>query len=142
MPSYKRCASIIVFFTVKRSRRAASRSHLLVVYGGTGFLFFRDNRLHEEIGILDRVENVLGFFLILDVRILAFNFDETRVELRRLVPFKFRDDGPVLLRHESLNLALTFHDQTQRDGLHAARGNSAAHFVPKKRADLVTDQSI
>ena len=46
------------------------------------------------------------------------------------------------LGFESTNLILTIDNKTHRDGLHAARGKSAADFLRQKRAELVADKTI
>ena len=65
----------MVFFTVKRSLRAASCCSLLVVNGGTGFRFFSfvttDSTM--KVGRLQALENVVGFRLVLDLSGLAFD---------------------------------------------------------------------
>src|SRR5439155_6997854 len=119
------------------------RSVLLQFACGEGrnriaLFLLRDNRINHELGIFHDADDVLGLLLLLYFRTLAFRFDQTRFELRRLVAFKFRDDRPILLRLECQTLALALHDHSQRDRLHTARGDSATDFVPQQRTDLIT----
>jgi hypothetical protein len=45
-------------------------------------------------------------------------------------------------RRRRPDLALAVADEPQRDRLHAARGEPAAHLVPEDRADLVAHQPV
>ena len=56
--------------------------------------------------------------------------------------FKFRDDGPILFRHEHLDFALALHDHAQGHSLNASGRNSAPDFIPKQRADLVSHEPV
>ena len=51
-------------------------------------------------------------------------------------------EGPVLLRHETLDLALAVDDQPHRHALHAAGGQAAPDLAADQRAELVADQPI
>ena len=74
--------------------------------------------------------------------VVAALLEQLRFELRRLRPGEPREDVPVLLGHERLDLALAVAHQLQRDRLHAAGAQAAADLVPEQRADLVADQPI
>ncbi len=63
-------------------------------------------------------------------------------EHRRLLGVQIDVDGPVFLRDEGADLAFALHDHPQRDGLHAAGGESAADFIPEQRGNLVAHQAI
>src|SRR3954451_16181695 len=51
-------------------------------------------------------------------------------------------DGPVFLLLERFDFALTFDDQSQRDGLNASSGESTTNLVPQQRGHLVTKQAV
>ena len=67
----------MVFFTVKRRRRAASCWSLLVVNGGTGFRFFSlvttDSTIHCD---FFTAKHVIRFGLILYFRGLSFDLHQ------------------------------------------------------------------
>ena len=109
---------------------------------GIPFLFLRDDGLHEQFRPPDGVEDMIGFRLILHLDVPALELYEPRVELWRFVSFEFGDDRPIFFGHECLDFALPVHDHAQRYRLNAARGDSAPHLVPKKRAYLVTHEAV
>src|SRR5436190_22632718 len=51
-------------------------------------------------------------------------------------------DGPVFLLLERFDFALTFDNQSQRDGLNAPSGESTTNLVPQQRGDLVPNQAV
>ena len=53
-----------------------------------------------------------------------------------------RLDGPVLLGFKRADLPLALDDQSKRDGLHPAGGESGLDAVPQDGAGLVADQAI
>ena len=59
-----------------------------------------------------------------------------------LVLLEQRLDRPVLDRLERADLALALDDQSQRDRLHAAGGQSLLDGLPEHRARLVADEAI
>ena len=50
--------------------------------------------------------------------------------------------GPVLLRHKSLNLGLAVAYHTKRDRLHSAGGESALYLCPEQGAYAVTHHAV
>ena len=51
-------------------------------------------------------------------------------------------DRPIFHRNERAYFYLAIDDQAQRHGLHAARGKTPAHLVPKEGGDFVSDEAI
>ena len=145
MPSYSRCASIMVFFTVKRSLRAASCCSLLVVNGGTGLRFFSlvttDSTMNVAPSRFSRMWSASSWFCHLSGLALDLGQPALRTAAARGLRAS-RCNRPILFRLERQNLAFALDDQAQRNGLHAAGGNSAADFVPQQRADLIAHQPI
>ena len=58
------------------------------------------------------------------------------------VPGEPREDLPVLLGDEALDLTLAIDDELERDGLDAAGAQAPADLFPEQRADLVADQPV
>src|SRR6476646_2169769 len=85
---------------------------------------------------------MVRFLLIIHFRSLAFYLRKTRLELRRLMTFEFRDDRPIFFGNERLDLTFTPDDPSERHSLHAAGGDPAADFVPQQRTNLISDQPI
>src|SRR5258708_21413427 len=56
--------------------------------------------------------------------------------------FEKRLDSPVLYRLERADLALSFHQQAQSDGLHAPGRNSFLDGLPEDRTRLVSDETV
>ena len=83
------------------------------------------------LGLVHRCQDSVRAFLIVDLYVLAFVLRKLCFEQRRLARVQHRVNRPVLLRDECANLLFTFDDQPQRNGLHAAGGESAAHFIPQ-----------
>ena len=50
--------------------------------------------------------------------------------------------GPVLDRHERLDLPFTINDQAHRNRLHPPRGQTLANLVPQQRAQLVSHKPV
>jgi hypothetical protein len=73
---------------------------------------------------------------------LAAFLQQLGFELRRLRGGEPREDIPVLDRDERVDLGLAIAHQFQRNRLHAAGTQTAAHLVPQQRADFVADQPI
>ena len=69
--------------------------------------------------------------------------DQARAEHRRS-SWRSRSTSTVQYSRlmEGADLALALHDHAQRHGLHAAGGETAAHFVPEQRRDLVAHQPV
>ncbi len=124
-----------------------ARGVLLQLAGGEGrsraapaLPFF--HRADRPLGLLQRRADLLRFFGVGDLGLFVAAADEARVERRGLGGRQVRVDGPVFLLLEGLDLALALDDQAQRDGLHAAGGEPAAHLVPQQRRDLIPDQAV
>ena len=49
---------------------------------------------------------------------------------------------PVFLRLEGLNFLFAVVDHAHSDGLHAARGETAADLLPQKRAQLIAHDAV
>ena len=74
-------------------------------------------------------------------RLLAVDLGERGLEGLAVLGAE-RLDGPVLLRLERADLALALDDEPERDGLHAAGGESGLDAVPEDRARLVADEPV
>ena len=109
---------------------------------GIPFLFFRDDRLDKELGVLHYIENMIRFRLLLNISGFAFYFGKTRFEPGRFVAFELCDDRPILFWNERQDFALALHDQAHRDRLHPAGGDPAPHFIPQQRADLIAHKPV
>ena len=109
-----RCASIIVFFTVKRSLRAASCWSLLVMNGGTGLRFFSfvttDSTLNGAFFRPAECDRLRAWFVTSAVLPLIF---ASLASNCGGLAFEPRGDRPVFFGLECQNLALAFHDQAQ-----------------------------
>src|SRR5208283_3764860 len=126
MPSYRRCAIIMVRFTLKRSLREESCCSLLVVNGGVALRrrsFFSAERTTQS-----AFSSALA--------------EEARVECRRLGGGQIGVDRPVFFFLEGFDFAFAIDDQAQCYGLHPAGGKTAADLVPQKRRDLVANEAI
>src|SRR5204863_2603309 len=80
-------------------------------------LYFRDL---ESLAGLERGENGVRLFLVVDDRLLAVEQMQLGSELLSVF-LEQRFDGPVLDWLERADLALSFNEQTQRNGLDASR---------------------
>ena len=78
----------------------------------------------------------------MDLYVLAFVLRKLRFEQRRLARIQHRVNRPVLLRDERANFLFAFYDQAQGDGLHAAGGESAAHFIPQQRGNFIAHDAV
>ena len=118
-------------------------------------LFGRDRRDDETLALYVRDEVArlllvlymdLGFLYVLaevgSLYGLLFDSEKPRVEGGRLVRAEVCGDGPILRSDESLYIALSLYDESQRHGLHAARRQPATDLVPKQRADLIADYAV
>ena len=110
-------------FEPKLSFFAASCWSVLVVNGAAGF-FRRSRRLTsvtwKVFRDLSARENLVRFGLVADDRLLAIEQMQLRRELL-LVLLEQRLDGPVLDRLERADLALSLHQEAERDSLHPPR---------------------
>ena len=123
---------------------AASCCSVDVVNGADGFLR-RSRRLTSVTSKVLRPSRSSRmrsrFGLVVDLGLLAVDVMELGGELLAVL-LEQRLDGPVLDRLERANLALALDDEPQRDGLHAAGGESLLHGLPQHRARLVADEAI
>jgi len=81
-------------------------------------------------------------FLILDLDVFAFVFEELGFEERRLASIEQGVDRPILLRHEGADFLLAFDDQAESNGLNTSRGKTAANLIPEKRRNFVTNDAV
>src|SRR6516164_8170185 len=88
-------------------------------------------------GALERRQHGVRLCLAPDLDGVGVLLDELRLELRWLGGCQSREDVPVLVGHERLDLTLAVADQLEGHRLHAAGAQPAADFVPEERADLV-----
>jgi hypothetical protein len=118
---------------------------LLQLAGGEGrrgvaAAFFFVDGANYPVGFFQRSANLLGVFAVGDFNLLFALAHEAGVEGGRLG--ESRVDGPIFDFLERLDLAFAFDDQAQSYGLHAARGKSAANFIPEQRGDLISHEPV
>ena len=92
--------------------------------------------------VLEIGDDPLRLLFVQNPNRVAVLLEQLGVEFRRLRPGEPREDVPVLLGNELLDLPLTIAHKLQRDRLHAACAEAAAHFVPQQRTDLVADEAV
>ena len=147
--TYNCCAVRMVFCALKPNLRAASCCRVEVVNGGAGL------RLRCLRSTLSTVNSPLA---------ASFRVRSTsraccsvvKLNCSTLVPWnsislpgnfcseclEFRIDGPVFARHERRNFVLAAADHAQSGTLHAARGQSRAHFLPQQGREIESHQKI
>ncbi|OQA94006.1 MAG: hypothetical protein BWY25_03024 [Chloroflexi bacterium ADurb.Bin222] len=82
------------------------------------------------------------------LRFITVDADQARAERFAVALFtgtpgsQLRIESPILLRHESFNLAFTFDHQAERHGLYAPGRESAANLAPQQGAEVVADQTV
>ena len=154
MPSYRRCAIVIVLRAPKPSLRAASCCSVEVVNGGAG-LRLRSLLLHlrDAVGRRRRRSTWVAAsvsvpstspFLSGEVASLPSGTPASRARKGCVVALggEADVDAPVLDRVERADLALALDDQPERDRLHAAGRQARPDPPPQQRRDLVADQPV
>ena len=134
----------MVRFTLKRSLREASCCSLLVVKGGAALRrrSFLSTLPNHPVGFFQGDADLFRFFAVVNFDLLFTFSDESGVESRRLAGREVGIDRPVFFLFERLDLAFTFDDQTQSNGLHASRGETSTHFIPEQRGNLISNQAV
>ncbi len=100
-------------------------------------LQLRDDERHRPHRVDDRASVGLG----LQLGLVPIDLGERRLE-RLVVLGAQRLDGPVLLRLEGADIALTFHEQAQRHRLHPSRRQAGLDRSPKDRTRFVADETV
>ena len=81
---------------------------------------------------------------VLDLELLAVLLREATEEwcLVSLDRHEAHAAVPVLFGLECLDLALSVHDETERDALHTTRGETEGQLRPDEGGDVVADETI
>ena len=126
MPSYSCCASVMVFFGVKCSLRAASCCRRLVMNGATGFRFFSFRSMDVT------TKSFPWMALTTCWACSAFPIDslltvdavELGFERRRILPGKQGGNRPILFRTKRLPLSLSLAHEPHGHRLHASHAEA------------------
>src|SRR6185312_17115953 len=80
----------------------------------------------------------------IDFGALSVDANESRSDERGLALRRFQNgiNRPVFDWNKRFDFLLALHDQAHRNGLHAARGESATYLVPEQRRNLIPDDAI
>src|SRR5579863_1799732 len=88
------------------------------------------NGTNQPIGFLQSGADLLSFLAVVNFDLVFAFADKAGIERGRLGAGELSVDGSVFLLLERLDLALTLHNEAQRNRLHAAGRKTAAHFIP------------
>ncbi len=98
--------------------------------------------MHRVRGVFERRHYAVGRLGRADFGGLAVDARQASCQPGRLLRRQVRIDGPIFLGKESADLALALHDHPQRHRLHPAGGETAPHFVPQQRRNLIAHQAV
>ena len=135
-PSYKRCAIIIVRFTLKRSLRDESCCSLLVVNGGAALrrrsFFSTERTIQSAFSSAARIFSASS-------PLLTSTFSSPLPRNRAsnaggLLAARLASIVQYSTFLERLDFAFALDDQAEGNGLHAAGGKAASDFVPQRAA--------
>src|SRR5262249_26736459 len=96
----------------------------------------------DPVSLFERCPNLFGFFAVRNLDLFFPLTKEARVECGRLVGGEVSIDRPVLFFLERFDFAFALDDQAESNGLHTSGRKATAHFVPQKRRDLISHQTI
>ena len=105
-------------------------------------LFHRRHAIEAAFGELLRAHRRCFIRQIELFKLAAFKMREPRGEGRAGRRGEAAFNGPVFARAKRLDLCFAFANQTQRHGLHAARGTRAWQFPPQHRRKRIAHQII
>ena len=86
--------------------------------------------------------DLLGVFSIRNFSLLFALAQEAGIESGRFRAGEMGVNRPILLFLKGLDLTLAINNQAQCNGLHAAGGESAAHFIPQQRGNFIAHDAV
>ncbi len=109
---------------------------------GVAAAFFLVDRPNQPISVLERCADLFRILAVRDLNLLFTLAQEPGVECGRLAGREVRVDRPIFFFLERFDLAFAFHDQPQRNRLHASGRKSAPNLIPQQRRNLVANQPV